>query len=166
MTIEVPFKLSVKGLAAGEGVEPSSSGSKPGVLPVTPSRNRVSPLSYAPNRSFEFRVSSSRSITERTQNLKLGTRNSKLDSLVAAEGVEPSSLDYRSSALPLSYTAKESKVASPMSKVCLRPIDFGLSRLDSGLKMVDPTGLKPAPHGLKGRRSVTRAPSQQLQVSS
>ena len=27
--------------------------------------------------------------------------------------------------------------------------------------MVDPTGLKPAPHGLKGRRSVTRAPGQQ-----
>jgi hypothetical protein len=26
--------------------------------------------------------------------------------LVAAEGIEPSSLDYRSSALPLSYTAK------------------------------------------------------------
>src|SRR5262245_36366961 len=26
--------------------------------------------------------------------------------------------------------------------------------------MVDPTGLKPAPHGLKGRRSVTRAPGQ------
>jgi hypothetical protein len=28
-------------------------------------------------------------------------------------------------------------------------------------KVVDPTGLKPAPHGLKGRRSVTRAPGQQ-----
>ncbi len=26
--------------------------------------------------------------------------------------------------------------------------------------MVDPTGLKPALHGLKGRRSVTRAPGQ------
>ena len=26
--------------------------------------------------------------------------------------------------------------------------------------LVDPTGLKPAPHGLKGRRSVTRAPGQ------
>ena len=30
------------------------------------------------------------------------------------------------------------------------------------LKLVDPTGLKPAPHGLKGRRSVTRAPSQDI----
>ena len=28
--------------------------------------------------------------------------------------------------------------------------------------MVDPTGLKPAPHGLKGRRSVTRAPGQRI----
>ena len=28
--------------------------------------------------------------------------------------------------------------------------------------MVDPTGLKPAPHGLKGRRSVTRAPGQKI----
>ena len=53
--------------------------------------------------------------------------------LVAVEGIEPTSLDYRSSALPLSYTAK----------------------------VVDPTGLKPAPYGLKGRRSVTRAPGQQ-----
>src|SRR5258708_25068296 len=53
--------------------------------------------------------------------------------LVAVEGIEPTSLDYRSSALPLSYTAR----------------------------VVDPTGLKPAPHGLKGRRSVTRAPGQE-----
>jgi hypothetical protein len=52
--------------------------------------------------------------------------------LVAVEGIEPTSLDYQSSALPLSYTA-----------------------------MVDPTGLKPAPHGLKGRCSVTRAPGQE-----
>jgi hypothetical protein len=40
------FALSVKSLAAGEGVEPSSSSSKPDVLPVTPSRNR-SPKSLA-----------------------------------------------------------------------------------------------------------------------
>ena len=53
--------------------------------------------------------------------------------LVAVAGIEPTSLDYQSSALPLSYTA-----------------------------MVDPTGLKPAPHGLKGRCSVTRAPGQEI----
>ena len=53
--------------------------------------------------------------------------------LVAVEGIEPTSLDYQSSALPLSYTA-----------------------------MVDPTGLKPAPHGLKGRCSVARAPGQEI----
>jgi hypothetical protein len=52
--------------------------------------------------------------------------------LVAVEGIEPTSLDYQSSALSLSYTA-----------------------------MVDPTGLKPAPHGLKGRCSVARAPGQE-----
>src|SRR3954466_16105472 len=51
----------------------------------------------------------------------------------AVEGIEPSSLDYQSSALPLSYTAA----------------------------LVDPAGLKPAPHGLKGRCSVARAPGQQ-----
>jgi hypothetical protein len=28
--------------------------------------------------------------------------------------------------------------------------------------MVDPTGFKPAPHGLKGRCSVTRAPGQEI----
>ena len=28
--------------------------------------------------------------------------------------------------------------------------------------LVDPTGLKPAPHGLKGRRSVSRAPGQKI----
>jgi hypothetical protein len=53
--------------------------------------------------------------------------------MVAVAGIEPTSLDYQSSALPLSYTA-----------------------------MVDPTGLKPAPHGLKGRCSVTRAPGQKI----
>ncbi len=28
--------------------------------------------------------------------------------------------------------------------------------------LVGPTGLKPAPHGLKGRRSATRAPGQDI----
>ena len=54
--------------------------------------------------------------------------------LVAVEGIEPTSLDYQSSALSLSYTA-----------------------------VVDSTGLKPALHGLRGRRSVTRAPSQEVE---
>gem|GEM_PF-5663165 len=53
--------------------------------------------------------------------------------MVAAEGIEPTSLDYQSSALPLSYTA-----------------------------MVDLTGLKPVPPGLKGRCSVARAPGQEI----
>ena len=53
-------------------------------------------------------------------------------SLVAVEGIEPTSLDYQSSALAVELHRE----------------------------VVDPTGLKPAPHGLKGRRSVTRAPGQ------
>src|SRR5713226_3585029 len=53
-------------------------------------------------------------------------------SLVAVEGIEPTLIDYRSSALAVELHRE----------------------------VVDPTGLKPAPHGLKGRRSVTRAPGQ------
>ena len=83
-----------KELAAGEGVEPSSSGSKPDMLPVTPSRRRGFKFSGS---KFQVRLST---------NLKPETWNLKLE-------------------------------------------------------VVDPTGLKPAPHGLKGRRSVTRAPGQQ-----
>jgi hypothetical protein len=55
-------------LAAGEGVEPSSSSSKPDVLPVTPSRKDIA------------------------------NWQSKMK-LVAVEGIEPTSLDYQSSAL-------------------------------------------------------------------
>jgi hypothetical protein len=40
-------------------------------------------------------------------------------------------------------------------------IDRVLWPLSYTARLVDPTGLKPAPHGLKGRRSVTRAPGQQ-----
>ena len=61
---------------------------------------------------------------------KLETRNLIF---VAVEGIEPTSLDYQSSALAVELHRE----------------------------VVDPTGLKPAPHGLKGRRSVTRAPGQQ-----
>src|SRR6266436_5798942 len=52
--------------------------------------------------------------------------------LVAVAGIEPTSLDYRSSALAVELHRE----------------------------VVDPTGLKPAPRGLIGRRSVTRAPGQ------
>ena len=45
--------------------------------------------------------------------------------------------------------------ASSFSSFILPPLSFSL---------VDPTGLKPAPHGLKGRRSVTRAPDQKLVI--
>lgn len=64
------------------------------------------------------------------------------------EGIEPTSLDYRSRALPLSYTAKLGVRRQALRDAALQ-------------SLVDPTGLKPAPHGLKIRRSVTRAPSQE-----
>jgi hypothetical protein len=38
---------------------------------------------------------------------------------------------------------------------------IGNRQSEIGNLLVDPTGLKPAPHGLKGRCSVTRAPDQQ-----
>src|SRR2546425_2886492 len=41
-------------------------------------------------------------------------------------------------------------------------IDRVLWPLSYTATVVDPTGLKPAPHGLKGRCSVTRAPGQQI----
>ena len=57
-----------------------------------------------------------------------------------------------------------------MSKVCLAESDFGRWTLD--LVLVDPTGLEPAPYGLKVRYSATRVPGQEssfnfrFQVSS
>ncbi len=88
--------------------------------------------------------------------------------LVAVEGIEPTSLDYRSSALPLSYTAKKSprsQVQCPKSVSPELTLDFGRWTLDRGL--VDPTGLEPAPYGLKGRYSAARVPGQyEFQVPS
>ena len=79
--------------------------------------------------------------------------------MVAAGGVEPPSLDYQSSALSLSYTAAV--------VFDLRPSVFDrlVPSMNRGPKtnvVVDPAGLKPAPHGLKGRCSVTRAPDQKI----
>jgi hypothetical protein len=54
--------------------------------------------------------------------------------VVAVEGIEPTSFDYQSSALAIELHRE----------------------------VVDPTGLKPAPRGLKGRCSVTRAPGQSI----
>ena len=57
----------------------------------------------------------------------------RLRTLAAGEGVEPSSSRSKSEVLPVTLSRN---------------------------LLVDPTGLKPAPHGLKGRRSVARAPGQ------
>ena len=53
--------------------------------------------------------------------------------LAAGEGVEPSSSSSKPDVLPVTLSRNE---------------------------LVDLTGLKPAPHGLKGRCSVPRAPGQ------
>src|SRR6266851_2821366 len=63
--------------------------------------------------------------------------------LVAAEGIEPSSLDYRSSALPLSYTASslESRVWSRESKS--EAADSRLTTPDSRLRWLTRRDLNP-----------------------
>ena len=115
-------------MAPGEGVEPSISSSKPDVLPVTPSRIKQTSAHWDSNPEPCADLALTPLIRRLLYRLSYAP-----GTLVAVEGVEPTSLDYQSSALSLSYTA-----------------------------MVDSTGLKPAPHGLKGRRSVTRAPSQEI----
>jgi hypothetical protein len=70
-------------LASGEGFEPSSSDSKSNVLPVALSRKKNGLWS-----------------------LVFGLGEAHRIRLVAAGGVEPPSLDYQSSALPLSYAAR------------------------------------------------------------
>jgi hypothetical protein len=83
--------------------------------------------------------------------------------LVAVEGIEPTSLDYQSSALAielhrdLECAGFDGALDLGRGQIVLK-ID---PKLCAALQLVDPTGLKPAPHGLKGRRSVTRAPGQQ-----
>src|SRR5258708_10275844 len=47
------------------------------------------------------------------------------------------------------------------SRTCVARLPIECSGpLSYTARLVDPTGLKPAPHGLKGRRSVTRVPGQ------
>ena len=121
--------LRLKRLAAGEGVEPSSSSSKPDVLPVTPSRKKFR-VSGHWDSNPEPRADLAPKPLIRRLLYRLSYAPAKL---VAVEGIEPTSLDYQSSALAVELHRE----------------------------VVDPTGLKPAPHGLKGRRSVTRAPGHQ-----
>jgi hypothetical protein len=73
--------LHLKGLAAGEGVEPSSSSSKPDVLPVTPSRKALPIENHRRSASCQSAI---------------GNQKSAM-TLVAVEGIEPTSLDYQSS---------------------------------------------------------------------
>ena len=84
-----------------------------------------------PQKHCRFLIADCRLVSNARSQLEIGNWQSKMR-VVAVEGIEPTSLDYQSSALA-----------------------FELHR-----EVVDPTGLKPAPHGLKGRCSVTRAPGQ------
>ena len=83
-----------KRLAAGEGVEPSSSSSKPDVLPVTPSRKKRNSGHWDSNPE----PCANLALTPLIRRLlyRLSYAPSKL---VAVEGIEPTSLDYQSSAL-------------------------------------------------------------------
>jgi hypothetical protein len=72
------------------------------------------PLSYAPEFIADFRLSIANLVD--TAPLLIGSeRKSEFGNwqsamnVVAVEGIEPTSLDYRSSALPLSYTAREKR---------------------------------------------------------
>lgn len=88
-------------LAPGEGVEPPSLDSKSNVLPVALSRKN----DY---RIMEFIYGV---CIYPHDNLKIIGQSVIGNDLVAEEGVEPPSLDYQSSALSLSYTAKEDRAS-------------------------------------------------------
>ena len=80
-------------MAAGEGVEPSSSSSKPDVLPVTPSRKKVTGhWDSNPDPRADLALKSL------IRQLLYPLSYTPLK-LVAVEGIEPTSLDYQSSAL-------------------------------------------------------------------
>ena len=129
-------------MASGEGLEPSSSDSKSNVLPsCTIPKSSGSRTTRGLLKMVSGHWDSN---PEPCADLALTPLIRRLlcllsyapitnEKLVAVAGIEPASLDYQSSTLSLSYTA-----------------------------LVDPAGLKPAPHGLKGRCSVTRAPDQKI----
>jgi hypothetical protein len=107
------------------------------------------------------------------------------------EGIEPTSLDYRSSALAIElhreiildfrfliedwsgfrvfdFTFRVGGFVEERNTLNSKPrlaiFQSSIKNLKSQIKndLVGPTGLKPAPHGLKGRCSVTRAPDQDI----
>src|SRR5439155_25369564 len=88
--------LRLKEMAAGEGVEPSSSSSKPDVLPVTPSRKKSKRISGHWDSNPEPRADLALTPLIRRLLYRLSYAPSKL---VAEEGIEPTSLEYQSSAL-------------------------------------------------------------------
>ena len=83
-------------LAAGEGVEPPSSSSKPDVLPVTPSRKGGRGDAEKGRRGEEVLISVSPCLPV--------SPIPKI--LVVVAGIEPTSLDYQSSALAVELHRK------------------------------------------------------------
>src|SRR6185369_15172151 len=78
--------------------------------------------------------------------------------VAAGEGVEPSASESKSDVLPVTLSRKNWSRRKE-SNLRLSIIDRVHCRL-CYTAMVDPTRLKLAPHGLKGRCSVTRAPDR------
>ena len=105
------------------------------------------PAKALPISNFRLPIASSQRCSHVNRQLTIGNRQCRW-SRWKESNLRRSIIDRV--LLPLSYTAKSVNVQS-----------FGHWTLDNCL--VDPTGLKPAPYGLKGRRSVTRAPGQRLQ---
>ena len=103
--------------------------------------------------------------------------------VVAGEGIEPSFSSSKPDVLPVTPSRK---TWSPLRVTCSltlthpHRIDRWSRRQELNLRfsiisrascrwttprLVDPTRLKRAPHGLKGRRSVSRAPDQKMAVA-
>ena len=81
-------------MAAGEGVEPSASESKSDVLPFTPSCKKDSG-----HWESNPEPCASPALTPLIRRLLYQLSYAPVDFLVAVEGIEPTSLDYQSSAL-------------------------------------------------------------------
>ena len=132
-------------------------------------------LSYAPKRSFVFRVQSFEFVYLRSptlelpalywnskRNAKLETRNSKL--IFWSRWKELNR--HRSIINRVLWAIELHRERSFELRVsCFELIVDLNSKLrtrNSKLSLVGPAGLKPAPHGLKGRYSVTRVPGQYI----
>ena len=80
-------------------------------------------------------------------------------------GIEPASSAWKAETLAIELHREVlSKVQRPRSNVSKESMTWDVGPWTLDVELVDPTGLKPAPHGLKGRCSVTRAPDQDTAI--